>query len=270
MNPIEHPEPSSYALDSTCHKQFRILIIPSATGAVTVRPKEPEPSYETRHSPPSIDNISDPSKKTRPIVRTKGALDKEKGSTPHRCSVGERRPAWTTEAYARITQHEAEVAYIDCLVNREGISKRRPPRDSDLSFNKFCWNMKSPVRTERESKREGFVSLTSALENTTVDPFGIEITTAIIQAAQRRGYIKPVDRELLAIARRLQKGQTQREIARQMGLTERAGSVTSEEDQRQMFDQAQRGVGADYLPHRVKLRKASEANNLLRANVEFA
>ena len=81
--------------------------------------------------------------------------------------------------------------------------------------------MKSPVRTERESKREGFVSLTSALENTTVDPFGIEITTAIIQAAQRRGYIKPVDRELLAIARRLQKGQTQREIARQMGLTER-------------------------------------------------
>ncbi len=221
------PEQKSHKLETLPHKEFRVLIVPSITGAVAVRPKEPDPEYLTRHTPPTVENIPAGSSDTSPTPFT---TDKTWHGERSVCLVGARKPVWTSEIYSRIIQEKAELAYVDSLVNRSEILRRRVPQRGDLKFDRYSWGMKSPIRTAAGFKKGGLVpmqgaEITEGDEKTQIptdDNYAdveIDVTREIIAATKRKGYSTPRDRELIEIMRWRQRGLTQAEISKRMELS---------------------------------------------------
>ena len=221
-------------------ERFQILVQPTETFAFdgdrsewngmeyvrVPRVVEPSPEFPTRHTPATVDNIS---LSSPDHVAKKYKRDAPWRGEPSACATVEASLPWTAEAYARIIQEQSQLAYLDSLANRDEILKRRcPASKADLKYSKYAWGKRAPIRTAAAFRKEGLVRMSGAIgddgEEMPVDDvlYDVhpEVTTLIVEATKRKGYITPHDRELLEVERWRSHGLTQAEIAKRMSKSE--------------------------------------------------
>lgn len=150
----------------------------------------------------------------------------------------EPNPVASREAYFCAVDGDYRLAYFD--LDRKEILARRRPHPADLRFNRYAWNKKpsictvAGIKSELEraldplSKGRAEMPAADQIEDRTPD-----VTTEIIEAPKRKGYITPKDRQLLRIVRWQQyRGLTHEQIARRMGLsTAKVQRMSAEIDQ---------------------------------------